>query len=105
MRQNVKIAVAAVAALAPGAAIAQERTDGLPAFGTTLITVASGDRVPNFNLQPSCDAKGLIDRCVESYLSNETAARETLSDNWATYSVGDSTIACSRSLRRPAKLR
>ena len=83
MRQNVKIAVAAVAALAPGAAIAQERTDGLPAFGTTLITVASGDRVPNFNLQPSCDAKGLIDRCVESSLSNETAARETLSDNWA----------------------
>jgi len=89
MRQNVKIAVAAVAALAPGAAIAQERTDGLPAFGTTLITVASGDRVPNFNLQPSCDAKGLIDRCVESYLSNEKAARDTLTDNWATYSAGN----------------
>jgi len=39
MRQNVKIAVAAVAALATSAAIAEERTDGRPAFGTSLITV------------------------------------------------------------------
>jgi len=89
MRQNVKIAVAAVAALATSAAIAEERTDGRPAFGTSLITIASGERVPNFNVQPSCDPKGLIDRCVEPCLSNEKAARETLSDNWATYSAGD----------------
>lgn len=90
MRQNVKIAVAAVAALATSAASAKERTDGRPAFETSLITVASGDGVPHFNVQPSCaDAKGLIDRCVESCLSNEKAARETLSANWARYSAGD----------------
>jgi hypothetical protein len=81
MRQNVKIA---------SAVIPKEKTDGLPAFETSLITVARGDGARNFNVQPSCtDAKGLIDRCVESCLSNEKAARETLSDNCAAYSAGD----------------
>src|SRR5215813_15424541 len=80
MRRNVEIALAAAVAMMPFAA---------PAFGTSLIT-ASGDGVPNLNVQPSCKGDGfLIKLNVESCLSTEKAARDQLSENWAKYSASD----------------
>jgi len=81
MRRNVEIALAAAVAMMPFAA---------PAFGTSLITAASGDGVPNLNVQPSCKGDGfLIKLNVESCLSTEKAARDQLSENWAKYSASD----------------
>lgn len=63
------------------------------AFGTSLITVATGGGVPRLNVEPSCKAAGvegmIIGRTVESCLNDEKAARDQLGKDWGTYSAND----------------